>query len=54
LHKGPGCLSSLAGSDLLRLVGLICVSKACKIKSSVGHSAVLPTSMFTWLCATLK
>lgn len=39
------CLSMLTRSDLLWLLGLTYRSKACETKSSVGHSASLPTSM---------
>lgn len=44
-RKGPVCLSMLTGSDLLWLLGLTYRSKAHETKSSVGHSASLPTSM---------
>lgn len=48
------CLSLLTGSDLLWLVGLTCMSKACKIKSSVGHSAVLHASTIQVAVCHLK
>lgn len=44
-YKGSVCLSLLTASDILWLLGLIYRSKACDTKSSVGHSASLPTSM---------
>lgn len=53
-RKGPGCLSLLTGSDLLWLGGLTCMSKACKIKSSVGHSAGLRTAVIQVVVCHLK
>lgn len=54
LAQGRSCLWVLTGSDLLWLVGLTYMSKACTIKSSVGHPAVLRTSMVQVAVCHLK